>query len=76
MGLRLDDARNLVSTILMGWASKLATRQYQHQLARYIQLGMHMNERAEEMPEYAVIVSGEHDVREFVPTSGEWVNII
>jgi hypothetical protein len=34
------DLRDHVAVTLMGWCAKLATKQYQHELATYIQLGM------------------------------------
>lgn len=40
MSARFDDARDLVAITLMGWAAKLATKQYQRYLASCIQTGM------------------------------------
>lgn len=36
----LADFRDHIAVTLMGWAARLATKQYQHELATYIQLGM------------------------------------
>lgn len=36
----LEDFRDHIAVTLMGWAAKLATKQYQRELANYIQVGI------------------------------------
>lgn len=38
--MALADVRDSIAVTLMGWCAKLATKQYQGELASYIQLGM------------------------------------
>jgi hypothetical protein len=40
MGQRLSDVRDSAAATLMGWASRLATRQYRAYLASCLNLGM------------------------------------
>ena len=60
----LADLRDHVAVTLMGWCAKLATKQYQHELANYIQVGMQRELAAIELPAYC-----ERGL------SGEWVSI-
>jgi hypothetical protein len=59
----LADARDSTAVTLMGWAAKLATRQYQQSLAVYLNLGMsvydHDQQSGEEEPtaEYEVLLA-------------------
>jgi hypothetical protein len=48
----LADLRDSIAVTLMGWCAKLATRQYQRELAEYIQLGMARELTQREAPAY------------------------
>lgn len=62
------DLRDHVAVTLMGWCAKLATKQYQRELATYIQLGMYHAQP---------LVTGEHweyEEYEALP-SDKWVTL-
>lgn len=46
----LDDLRDTVAVTLMGWCAKLATKQYQQELARFIMCGLSIDEAWRQTP--------------------------
>jgi hypothetical protein len=60
----LADLRDHIAVTLMGWCARLATKQYQNELANYIQIGMARELAQIEMPSYCE-----------AGLAGEWVSI-